>query len=56
MSILDPLRGCNSNLAQYSNNCATQTKFEHEDEHERRTPNVATSQVPASKKELGARI
>jgi hypothetical protein len=35
VSTANPLRGCNSDLARYSNNSPNQTPlFEHEDEHE----------------------
>jgi hypothetical protein len=41
VSIVNPLRGCNSNLAQCSNTAALRHhSIEHEDEHERRTPNA----------------
>jgi hypothetical protein len=41
VSIVNPLRGCNSNLAQYSNTAALRHHLiEHEDEHARRTPNA----------------
>jgi hypothetical protein len=33
-SISNPLRGCNSDLAQYIDTSPTQPTFEHEDEHE----------------------
>ena len=32
VSIFNPLRGCNSNLAQYSNTPELQPTFEHEHE------------------------